>query len=141
MNRVPRRAPLARLPWIVVGLLLALPASAAKVYQWKDAQGVTHYTDLPPPDQKHTTRSLSGRHETVAVAPAKPVASANCTNARSNLRVLQGDAPVGIDSDQDGKPDGVMSAEQRAAQVQLAQAAINVHCEASAISASAQTDS
>jgi hypothetical protein len=137
MNRLPRVS-LACLPWIAAGLLLALPASAAKVYQWKDAQGITHYTDMPPPDQKHTTRKLDGQREAPAIATAKPVASANCTNARGNLKVLQGDGPVGIDADKDGKPDTVMSPEQRAAQVQLAQAAINVHCEASPISASAQ---
>ncbi|MFC0676898.1 DUF4124 domain-containing protein [Lysobacter korlensis] len=135
MNRVPRRAPIRRLCWLAVGLLLALPASASKIYQWKDAKGVTHYTDLPP-DQKHTTRKLGGQRETPAVA-AKPVVNANCTNARGNLKVLQGSGPVGLDADKDGKPDGVMSPEQRAAQVQLAQAAINVHCEASPISASA----
>lgn len=137
MNRATRVPP-ARLSWIAVGLLLALPASAAKVYQWKDARGVTHYTDLPPPDREHTTRTLGGQREAPAVATAKPVVNANCTNARSNLKVLQGDDPVGIDADKDGKPDSVMSAEQRAAQLQLAQAAINVHCEASPISASAQ---
>lgn len=39
-----------RVPWIL-SLLLMLPgaAQAAKVYSWVDANGVTHYTDAPPP--------------------------------------------------------------------------------------------
>lgn len=133
---MPRRAPLLPLCGVALGLLVSLPALAAKVYQWKDANGVTHYTDLPPAGQ-HTTRSVGTKPAAPAVA-AKPVVNANCTNARSNLKVLEGDAPVGIDADKDGKPDSTMTAEQRAAQVQLAKAAIGVHCEASPISASAQ---
>lgn len=136
MPRAARRAPLLPLCGVALGLLVSLPALAAKVYQWKDANGVTHYTDLPPTGQ-HTARTVGGRQPAPA-ATAKPVVNANCSNARSNLKVLEGDAPVGIDADKDGKPDGVMTAEQRAAQVQLAKAAITVHCEASPISASAQ---
>lgn len=35
----------------LIALLLcaALPVQAAKVYKWADSQGVTHYTDTPPP--------------------------------------------------------------------------------------------
>jgi hypothetical protein len=131
-----RRAPLLPLCGVALGLLVSLPALAAKVYQWKDAQGVTHYTDLPPAGQ-HTARMVGVKSATPAVV-AKPVVNANCTNARSNLKVLEGDAPVGIDADKDGKPDTMMTAEQRAAQVHLAKAAIGVHCEASPLSASAQ---
>lgn len=131
-----RRVPLLPLCGVALGLLVSLPAPASKVYQWKDASGVTHYTDLPP-STEHKPRTVGGRPPAPAVA-AKPVVNANCTNARSNLKVLEADGPVGIDANQDGKPDGVMSAEQRAAQVQLARAAITVHCEASPISASAQ---
>lgn len=136
MPRAARRSPLLPLCGVALGLLMSLPALAAKVYQWKDAQGVTHYTDLPPAGQ-HTTRSVGAKSATLTVA-AKPVVNANCSNARSNLKVLEGDAPVGIDANKDGKPDTMMTAEQRAAQVQLAKAAIDVHCEASPISASAQ---
>lgn len=131
-----RRTPLLPLCGVALGLLVSLPALAAKVYQWKDAQGVTHYTDLPPTPE-HKPRTVGGRQPAPAVA-AKPVVSANCTNARGNLKVLEGDAPVGIDEDKDGKPDGVMTPAQRAAQVQLAKAAIDVHCDASPLSASAQ---
>jgi len=33
-------------------LLCAMPLSAQQVYQWKDEQGKTHYSDLPPPSQQ-----------------------------------------------------------------------------------------
>lgn len=130
-----RRVPLLPLCGVALGLLVALPAAASKVYQWKDANGVTHYTDrAPSPD--HQARTVGSRAPAPAVA-AKPVVNANCSNARGNLAVLEGDAPVGIDTDNDGTPDAPMSAEQRAAQVQLAKAAITVHCEASPLSAPA----
>ncbi|WP_189456921.1 DUF4124 domain-containing protein [Cognatilysobacter bugurensis] len=136
MSCAAPRFPLLPLCGVALGLLVSLPVSAAKVYQWKDAQGVTHYTDLPPAGQ-HTTRTVGAKTATPAIA-AKPAVNANCTNARGNLKVLEGNAPVGIDADKDGKPDSMMSPEQRAAQLQLAKAAIEVHCEASPISASAK---
>ncbi|HEV8692891.1 MAG TPA: DUF4124 domain-containing protein, partial [Lysobacter sp.] len=36
----------------LTALLLTLPVLAGKVYQWKDASGVTHFSDSPPPDQQ-----------------------------------------------------------------------------------------
>ena len=38
-------------PTWTLGLLLMLSctAQAARVYSWVDPQGVTHYTDAPPP--------------------------------------------------------------------------------------------
>lgn len=94
MKRIPRCAPIARLPWIAVGLLPALPVSAAKIYRWKDTRGVTRCTDSPPQDRTHTTRSLNGQRETTAATPGQPAADANCMDARGNLRVLQGKVPV-----------------------------------------------
>lgn len=38
-----------RVPWMLGLLLMACNAQAAKVYSWVDANGVTHYTDAPPP--------------------------------------------------------------------------------------------
>jgi hypothetical protein len=35
---------------ILVLVLASATAQAAGIYQWKDAKGVTHYTDTPPPD-------------------------------------------------------------------------------------------
>lgn len=124
------------LPGLVAGLCLvvALPASAAKVYQWKDAQGVTHYSDSPPAGQEYKNR---GQHQDTAPAPAataaKPVVNANCSNARSNLAVLQASTPVGIDEDKDGKPDRNLNDSERANRTQLAEAQIKTYCEGSAV--------
>ncbi len=50
-DRPRRRAatPRAALPLLL--LCLAPLASAENVYRWKDANGVTHYSSTPPPDQ------------------------------------------------------------------------------------------
>lgn len=41
---------------ILVLLLCASPAAFGQgIYSWKDAQGQTHYSDLPPPDAKVRT--------------------------------------------------------------------------------------
>lgn len=110
--------------------LLCLPAAAGEIYQWKDAQGVTHYADSPPANREYKNRSVIGTNPATVASTeaAKPVENEQCTTARTNLTQLQGEAPVGFDADKDGKLDSVMNAEQRAAQAQLAQAAINVHC-------------
>jgi hypothetical protein len=127
----PSSMPFRRSAMLLASLLLvALPAAAGEIYQWKDANGVTHYTDSPPPDQEYKNRQIS--HNTAApVQASEPAAEAvndHCATARANLKRLEGEAPVGVDADGDGKPDSIMNAEQRASQKQLAQAAMNVHC-------------
>ena len=66
--------------------LLAVPALAQqqqRVYQWKDASGVTHYTDNPP-SQSHKTRDINVRTGTTTTeAVAKSQDSEQCTNARN----------------------------------------------------------
>ena len=134
-----RRPSLVRcLPWLgTAGLVvaLALPAMAGELYQWKDANGVTHYSDAPPPGktdyQNRTIRDSGGTPATTAAAPAQPAESDACTRARANLALLQGDGPVGTDEDGDGKPDAQLDTAQRADRVELAAAAIKVHCKAS----------
>ncbi len=124
------------LPGLVAGLCLvvALPVSAAKVYQWKDAQGVTHYADAPPAGQEYKNR---GQHtdsgQPAAAKATKPVVNANCSNARSNLTVLQGQTPVGIDENDDGKPDRNLTDSERANRTQLAEAQIKTFCEGGAV--------
>ncbi|UHQ22642.1 DUF4124 domain-containing protein [Lysobacter sp. 5GHs7-4] len=120
----PRRA------WLALALLaLALPAAAGEVYQWKDANGVTHYSDSPPANQGNVKgRQIQNRTGTPSVAQAKPTESAECTTARSNLKQLQSNAPIGLDTDKDGKADSAFTPEQRAAQVKLAEASIAAYC-------------
>jgi len=126
------------LPGLVAGvcLLLATPAFAAKVYQWKDDKGVTHYSDAPPPDQNIKGRNVADKGGTPAQAAqpaAKPLANANCSNARSNLSVLQGGGQVGVDEDKDGKPDRSLNDTERANRTALAEAQIKTYCDGPAV--------
>lgn len=112
--------------------LLATPAAAQELYQWKDANGVTHYSDTPPPTgEDHSVRYITqsgATPRTVEEPAAAPDGSAACQTARSNLQLLQGDGPVGEDADGDGVPDAELTDAQREAQMQLAEASIGVYC-------------
>ena len=126
-------------------LLAAAPLLAQTVYTWKDAKGVTHYSDAPPPKGEYKDRQIKARPAPpatpAAAAPATATASAPeqnapvaddavCAQARLNLANLQGDAPVGPDADGDGKPDSTLDDAARAKQRELAQAAIAARCPA-----------
>jgi hypothetical protein len=112
-----------------IALLLAAPAFAGTVYQWKDAKGVTHYSDSPPPAQ----RDVQNRHLKDGPAPteaaAQPKEDPNCVTARSNLARLKGSQPVGLDANGDGKPDSEMSPEDRAKQVQQTEQMLKNFCD------------
>ena len=129
-------------------------AQAQTVYTWKDAKGVTHYSDAPPP--KAATRqevktvpiapapaapatipttppaaaTTTARATTTAAQAAREAAATNarCSQARANLAALQGSAPVGPDTNGDGKPDSTLGAEDRAKQAAAMQAAIQRDC-------------
>lgn len=127
-----------------VALLLAAgPLPAQTVYTWKDAKGVTHYSDTPPPDGTYSDRQVKAPTPATPTAPAAAATPATatarndkppmaddavCAQARQNLANLQGEAPVGPDNDGDGKPDSTLGAEERAKQRDLAQAAIAAKC-------------
>ena len=81
-------------PLFVALLAAAAMAGATDLYQWKDAKGVTHYTDSPPPKGQFQSRSVVVPEGTPAPAPAatpaaaapKPTtASANCSLAKSPM--------------------------------------------------------
>lgn len=107
-------------------------ALAAKVYQWKDAQGVTHYADSPPPDQQVKNRRIDNRGAPVAeeAAVGKSVENPQCTTAKLNLQILAGNTGVQQDTDGDGKPDKTLNDEDRANQRGLAEAAVKAYCTA-----------
>lgn len=111
-------------------LLVALPAGAAKVYQWKDARGVTHYSDEPPPKgQDYRDRELANPPARPAPADAtRPAEDPNCATARRNLEQLRSERPVGLDANGDGQPDKNMSAEERAQQVQQNERTLAAFC-------------
>jgi len=116
--------------WLAAALLVAaLPASAGEVYQWKDAKGVTHYSDAPPPDKAYKNRKLKeGVPAPVQQAAATPAEDPRCATARSNLERLKSAAPVGLDANGDGKPDTEMTAAERAQQTQLAELTLKTNC-------------
>jgi len=115
-------------------LLLAGTALAQSggVYQWKDARGVTHYSDAPPPKGQYQARDIHHR-DGAAPAPtaadaATTAASANCTLARTNLERLQAGGDIGLDADGDGQPDAALSVEERERQTRLAAINIKTFC-------------
>lgn len=100
-------------------------AQSNGVYKWKDARGVTHYSDTPPP---------SGRYRDVAPdasarlrAPAK--VDPRCATARANIAQLKsGRTDIGLDADRDGKPDKPLDEAQRAEQLRMAEASERAFC-------------
>lgn len=127
-------------PVIVALLLACTAASAGDLYQWKDAHGVTHFADAPPPKGTFKTRNVDIRDGQAAAAPAdavklKPSDASQCALARTNLERLQAGGNIGVDANGDGQPDAPMSAAEQAKQAELAQRQIHVFCNAKAAAA------
>ncbi|WP_036136034.1 DUF4124 domain-containing protein [Luteimonas mephitis] len=118
-------------------LLAASTACAGDLYQWKDANGVTHYSQTPPASGSYTERTESGRASArpVETATAKPAESAQCTTARANIAMLESKGAVQQDSDGDGKPDKTLDDTERANQLELARALLKANCAQSAAAA------
>lgn len=123
---------------IVLGIAIALAAipaahaqqTAGEVYQWKDANGVTHYSQTPPANGRYEQRLINSAGSAAPVAQAAAAApeNAQCSAARANMAALQSAGDVQQDTDGDGKPDQVLDPTQRANQMELAQAAIKAYC-------------
>jgi hypothetical protein len=108
---------------------LCASAAATNVYQWKDAKGVTHSSDKPPPGAKYDTRRIDSQGQYVeTAAPAAAAPSPQCTTAQTNLQLLAGTGEVQQDTDGDGKPDKTLSADERTTQKNLAEAAVKAYC-------------
>ena len=112
-------------------LCLAGAAGAGEVYQWKDANGVTHYSQTPPAKGQYQQRQITNRGagvaQTATQAAAAPPENAQCAAARANLAVLKGAGPV-REQDADGKAGRVLSDADKASQTELANAAIKAYC-------------
>ena len=110
-------------------LLASTTALAGPVYKWKDAKGVTQYSETPPTGAKYETRAqartpVAGETEAASAAPVPK----ECSTARANVALLEGSGPVMQDTDGDGKADTALTPEQRSAQKGLAEAAIKAYC-------------
>lgn len=109
------------------------PASvlAQTVYKWKDARGVTHYSERPPASGRYSQQD--GKRDPAAAQPAAKADSAaakpdpRCNTARGNLATLQGKAAVQMDTDGDGKLDRTLSDAERANQVELARSTLKAY--------------
>ena len=141
-----------------IALVALAPGFAQAVYQWKDAKGVTHYSDTPPKDAKGSVRTVEvpppppvppsvantrpAPAATVARAAAAPAVdpvvaqreaaarAAQCKQAQDNLAILQANAAIAVDEDGDGKSDKVLDQAQRDAQVSSMQSQIKSACAA-----------
>lgn len=121
----------------VLAAILASAASpllaqqtAGEVYQWTDANGVIHYSQTPPASGRYEYRQInsSGAAAAPAATEDAPKENPQCTVARTNIAALQGEGDVQIDADGDGQPDQVLDADQRASQLELAEAAVRAYC-------------
>lgn len=109
-------------------LLASATASAGNVYKWKDANGVTQYSEKPPTGQKYEARQVENRDPVPRTAAAAPAENKACTDARGNLALLDGPGNVMQDTDGDGKADTTLTDAQRSAQKTLAETAIQAYC-------------
>ena len=117
---------------LVAVLVLSLASATAlaeqqRVYQWKDANGVTHYTDMPPA-QSHRSRDIDNKGNAPEIASVKAVENPQCAASRDNLQRLQANQVLGVDTNGDGKSDRNLSSDERASQIELNQAAIKAYC-------------
>ncbi|HEY0334694.1 MAG TPA: DUF4124 domain-containing protein [Stenotrophomonas sp.] len=111
-------------------LLAAASAGATDLYKWKDANGVTHFTETPPPTgQRYEARRIDNNGGLAVAESADPTPeSPRCLDARKNLKVLAEAKHVMQDTDGDGKGDVPLEENQRAAQRELGEAAIKAYC-------------
>ena len=109
-------------------LLASATASAGTVYKWKDANGVTQYSEKPPTGQKYEARQVENLDPVPRATAAAPAENKACTDARGNLTLLNGPGKVMQDADGDGTADTALTDEQRSAQKTLAEAAIQAYC-------------
>ena len=75
---------------LLAGLIVASAAhaQATRVYQWKDAQGVTHYADHPPPEQARKRSVGSMPREKVPKYATRSPVSNDC-NAGSGCALYR----------------------------------------------------
>jgi hypothetical protein len=134
---------------IAILLLAAVcPLALAQAYKWKDAQGVTHYSDSPPPASSGKVEKIQmkgGVNAPAAAssAPAKPATAPStapgspvadnqanraklCDQLHKNMEVLQKEAVVSMDDGKGGTQQ--LDAAGRQRQVETTQAQMTLYC-------------
>jgi hypothetical protein len=134
----------------LVLLLAACPLAFAQAYKWKDAQGVTHYSDSPPPGQGNKVEKIQMKGgvnaptpASTAAGPAKPATAATpppgspvadnpanrkvlCGQLSKNMEVLQKEAVVSVDDGKGGTTQ--LDAAGRQRQMETTQAQMTLYC-------------
>ncbi len=134
--------------YLVLALLVAVcPLAFGQAYKWKDAQGVTHYADSPPPagtkvEKIKTSGVVAAPADDAAPAPAASTPAAKaaaagmtdnpanraklCEGLRKNKEILDKEQTVSIDDGKGGKTQ--LDADARKRQVETNQAQLTLYC-------------
>jgi hypothetical protein len=134
--------------YLVLALLVAVcPLAFGQAYKWKDAQGVTHYSDSPPPagtkvEKIKTSGVVSAPAGDTPPAPATSTSTAKpagggmndtpanraklCDGLRKNKEILDKEQTVSIDDGKGGKTQ--LDADARKRQVETNQAQLTLYC-------------
>jgi hypothetical protein len=133
--------------YLVLALLVAAcPLAFGQAYKWKDAQGVTHYADSPPPAgtkvEKIKTSGVVVPPAGTAAAPAAAASTAKpapgavadnavnrarlCDQLKKNMDVLGKEAVVSMDDGKGGSQQLDPTARKR--QIDLTQAQMTIYC-------------
>lgn len=116
-------------------LVLAAAPATAQIYKWKDAKGVTKYSESPPPKGAYTVQDMPR----AAPSPSAPAGSTpptaatgasadpRCDTARKNMVALQGKGGVTLDSNNDGKPDRTLNDTERASELAVTRATLKAY--------------
>ncbi|UPG88947.1 DUF4124 domain-containing protein [Luteibacter aegosomaticola] len=135
--------------YVVLALLVTVcPLALAQAYKWKDAQGVTHYSDSPPPGQGAKVEKIQMKGGVNAPSPAAPAPAksstagnpppgtpvadnpanrkALCSQLSKNMEVLQKEAVVSVDDGKGGSQQ--LDAAGRQRQVETTQAQMTLYC-------------
>jgi hypothetical protein len=131
---------------LAASALLALTAAAPTlaqntIYQWVDANGVTHFSGQPPEGQAYEERVVTAsssrtvteeeRQANRGPSSAGQAAAGDsdaCTRARANLALLEGDQVLTMDRDGDGVSETI-TLEERQTQLALAQTQVTAFCQ------------
>lgn len=132
MTRSLPRSAFATAAFVTAAALCLGPcatALAGDVYTWKDANGVTHYSQTPPQagSSKYRMFVHAKREGPKSEASAE---NQQCATARSNAELLKSGKPLRRDTNGDGKPDADMPEAERAQQLELAQLVLRTNCAA-----------
>lgn len=128
------RHPILGTALALVVAAFATGAGADEVYQWKDANGVTHYSESPPPSGNYQQRKITdsgastSQTTTTAGQASTPAAAedSQCAIARRNIETLRSEGPVQQDDGEGNVRE--LGADERANQLELAQAAVRAYC-------------